>query len=213
MEKLGIEDFKSWPTVLTAARLAVTPLMYLSAKNNPRQAWKWGFFFGITDKVDGFLAKLEDVKEGSFLHRLTGWTGEDFRSHGFKRTEGGRMLDPVSDFAFGGAILAAAYKNGIIPRNLVKAEIAQRVSKGILTLGATALGVRLEVNNTGRYGEAATSFGNGFFYVAESIEDPGFKHDFRDFAGWLASGGLALATKAEIDYIKDFKTGLQERSQ
>ncbi len=186
----GIRDILTIPNAMTTARALAIPWLYKQVREDPGKNWWKAGVFALSDKGDGWLASQEDK-------------GESWAKLGFRRSEFGRIEDPVVDTAFGAAIMHAGMKAGAIPKKLGLVGLGQKVAKTAVSTYGTATGHELQVSYTGKLGEAMTVAGFGLRMGAEGIKQPILRRAAQLGSEALAWTGLGLSTTAAVGYARD----------
>ncbi len=150
------------PNLVSVVRLLAVPafLWLLLAEDNPAAAGILLLAVGVTDWVDGYLARVLD-----------------------QVSEVGKFLDPLADRLAVAAALIGGWIAGVVPALLAGALLLR---EGLVALGALTLGVAARAKLPVRYlGKLATFLLYGAipsFYLAAAGVAPGFF----EAAGWVA---------------------------
>lgn len=192
--KLTRQEVMTIPNALTAARLAASPLVARELHKDPK-SWPLAAAFAFSDNFDGILARLGDDRP-----RLARW--------GFRRSELGRKLDPVTDKVFTAEVLVAGMLNGTIPKWLAGASLAQKTIASAVTFCNEARNTELEVTKLGKYSEFATNLAIGSLFIAESLTDAEPRRQLRLAAGAL---GVIGVTGASLATYQCYRTGEQSQ--
>lgn len=181
-------DLLTVPNLLTAGRLAYSPKMAERLRNNPRKWWFPSAMFMASDIVDGKMARAGDKSPS--LEKL-----------GFRRSETGRKLDPITDKVVASQMMIAGMRSGVVPKPLGGAALAQKAAISAFTAHETAGGTEMHVTTLGKYSEFATNMGFGFLFAAEAINDESMKDRVRTVAATVGALGVAGAIAANIQYV------------
>lgn len=183
------KDNLTVPTAFTLARLALSPWQAKKLYRDPRGRWPKAAFFIATDVIDGKLAKLED-------------RFPQLARFGFRRSELGRKMDPVTDKIVISQLLVAGMLANVVPKSLGAAALTQKTAISLHVLSRTTRGEETHVTNFGRYSELVTNAGFGGFFVAESFDEPTQKQLIRGAATAIALSGIAGAIAADVGYSR-----------
>ena len=197
--KERLHDIVTVPNAMTTARAIAIPWLYKQIREDPGKNWWKAGVFAASDKLDGLVASQED--------KGPGWA-----KWGFRRSEFGRIEDPVVDTAFGAAMMHAGIKANAIPKRLGYVGIGQKIGKSMISGYGTATGHELHVSYTGKLGEAMTVTGFGLRMGAEGIKHPILQRAAQLGAEVLALTGVGLATVATTGYARDAELLPAERS-
>jgi phosphatidylglycerophosphate synthase len=178
-------DLITIPNVLTAARLAYSPKMAERLRTNPKKWWWPTALFMASDIIDGKMARAGDTSPA--LARL-----------GFRRSETGRKLDPITDKITASQMMIAGMRSGVIPKPLGGAALVQKAAISAFTAHETANGTEMHVTKLGKYTEFATNMGFGFLFAAEAIEDETLKSQVRTVAATVGALGVAGALASNV---------------
>lgn len=181
-------DIFTIPNALTAGRLIASPYIAKKLHDNPAKWWLPAGAFAASDIMDGFLARLGD--DHSNLAEV-----------GFRTSETGRKLDPVTDKIVISEFMGAGMHSGVIPKRLGAAALAQKALVSGVSLVAEAAGQDVHVTKLGKRSELATNVGLGALFIAESIEDQTTKQRVRAAGAVVAAAGITGALVATAQYI------------
>jgi cardiolipin synthase len=182
------EDVLTVPNALSVLRLAGTPLVAKRLHDDPEGTWPQAAAFLLSDNADGILARAGDKSET--LSNL-----------GFRTSEFGRQVDPVADVASTSAMLVAGMRNGVVPKWLGGAALAEKAFKSAHTVLATARGAELHVSKLGKRSAFATNVSIGMLFPGEQIENEEQKANYRKKWIALAAAGIVGSLVADIGYI------------
>lgn len=184
---LNKREILTIPNAVTFTRLAAMP--YLIKKMHDEPA-KWWFKTGVvmlSDRLDGALARLGD-------------NNERLEAMGFRRSEIGRQVDPVTDKLFGSALVIAGLHNRVVPKWLGAVSLVQKAAVSAQTARAKLNGIEVEVSEEGRRAEMAAEMGTGLLFAAESIENNSYRQLARIGAASMALAGIWMAHEAAKGY-------------
>lgn len=187
-EETTTDRMLTLPNVVTVVRLACLPLFLwlLFGRENRAAAATLLAFLGITDWIDGYLAR--------HLHQTS---------------ELGKVLDPVADrllFVVGaGGILI----DGSVPTWFAVVVLTREVIVGGATILLAALGAkRIDVTWFGKAGTFGLMVAFPLFLAAESTVSWA---DVADDLAWVAGiPGLALSLYAAVLYVPLARSALSE---
>lgn len=187
-EETTTDRLLTLPNVVTVVRLACLPLFLwlLFGRENRAAAATLLAFLGITDWIDGYLAR--------HLHQTS---------------ELGKVLDPVADrllFVVGaGGILI----DGSVPTWFAVVVLTREVIVGGATILLAALGAkRIDVTWFGKAGTFGLMVAFPLFLAAESTVSWA---DVADDLAWVAGiPGLALSLYAAVLYVPLARSALSE---
>ena len=208
MEEKPPLDIFTIPTLVTLGRLVISPFMAKRVSERPAETWKSTAAYVASDVLDGLLAKggewlAEKFKPLEFLPKI-----------GFRKSEFGRKMDPVTDKLVIPQIFWKGMKKDIIPKPLGYAALAQKAGVTAITLYGEARGTNPEVSDEGRHAELLTNLAVGFLFAAEGIEDPRTKKLARAGLTAAAAFGVNRAAKAAVGYAQVTRKQLaQQRAQ
>lgn len=177
------------PNLLTATRLALSPLVAKKLQEDPKRWWLRAGLFAASDVADGFLARTGD--KNPVLKRL-----------GFRTSEVGRKLDPVTDKITTSQLIVAGVKSEVVPKSLAAATLGQKAIVAGVSLMATSQDREIQVTKLGKYSEFMTNLGIGSLFIAESIDNPSAKSATRTAGAVMATAGIAAALVATADYAQ-----------
>lgn len=189
--ELSQQELQTIPNALVIARFIAAPLVAHELYEDPAEWWLKTAAFMATDNLDGFLAKLED--KSPLLAQL-----------GCRRTKFGAMADPIADRWTGAWMIGAGINNGVIPKRLGYAAIAQKAFSSTTGLIAHKKGHTIEVSKLGKRSEFATNLGLGMLFAAESVEDPLHQKQLQTVSKYIAAVGIAGATANTANYIHEY---------
>ncbi len=188
LETLKTLDAFTWPNAVTLGRLVLSPIVAKRLRNDPKGKWIEAGAFLFSDIIDGFMAKV--MGKSPLLSKL-----------GFRKSEFGKMIDPLTDKPVVGQLIKAGIDAEVVPKWLGYTSLAQKIGISAFSMSAGLHGAKIEVTDLGRHSELATNIGVGLLFPAESIEDPSLKRLARGSAMVLAVGGIAGALAANQDYV------------
>ncbi len=184
-----LRDITTIPNLLTAARLVYSPVMAKRLHDNPKKWWAPTAAFMLSDVVDGSLARSGD--RSPLLSML-----------GFRRSETGRRLDPITDKVVASQMIFAGMRSGVIPKPLGAASLIQKATISALVLGRAKERDEVAVTRLGKYTEFATNLGFGTLFAAECIENETWKNRVRTTAAFVGSLGVVGAVVANVEYLR-----------
>lgn len=202
-EKLAklFRDGKTIPNLITFGRLAVTPYVAYRYHRTPVKWAPWAGVIGVSDNVDGGLAKLGDKYPK--LHRF-----------GLRSSELGRKADPITDKIYNGSLLAVSFKNGVLDTPFLKgvaaASLMQKLAVGIQTYRHENAGIELSVRPMGRIFELLTNVGLGSVALAEKTEEEELRSTRKLVGGIIGAIGVAGACYETVQYYREGKQLLQQ---
>jgi cardiolipin synthase len=187
-EETTTDRLLTLPNVVTVVRLACLPLFLwlLFGRENRAAAATLLAFLGITDWIDGYLAR--------HLHQTS---------------ELGKVLDPVYDrllFVVGAGGLQI---DGSVPTWFAEEVLTREVIVGGATILLAALGAkRIDVTWFGKAGTFGLMVAFPLFLAAESTVSWA---DVADDLAWVAGiPGLALSLYAAVLYVPLARSALSE---
>lgn len=186
--KLSRRDLLTVPNGLTLARLVLTPWVVKRLHDDPH-TWPVAAAFASSDNLDGILARAGDNRP--HLARL-----------GFRTSEFGRKADPLTDKVFTAAVVGAGMHNGVIPKALGAASLAQKAAASAVTLWNESRGVEMAVSTIGKRSEFATNWAYGFLFIATSLS-PARRRVVRPVATAVGAAGVVGASYAAYSYWRD----------
>jgi phosphatidylglycerophosphate synthase len=181
------QELLTVPNALTASRLVATEQVATRLEEDPAKWWAPTAAFMFSDIADGTLARLGDKSDA--LARV-----------GLRRSEIGRMLDPVTDTYVGSRMVLAGMRTEVIPKSIALAALGQKALKTYHALQAARQGANIQVSKLGKRSEFATNLGLGSLFAAESIKDPSVKSKVRAVAMAVGLVGIAGAAIADRKY-------------
>jgi phosphatidylglycerophosphate synthase len=181
-------DLFTVPNGLTLTRLVMTPWVVRRLHRDP-STWPVAAAVAFSDNFDGILARAGDSRPQ--LARL-----------GFRTSEFGRKVDPLTDKVFTAAVVVAGIRNGVIPASLGVASLAQKVGVSVVTLRNESRGVELAVTRIGKRSEFATNMAYGLLFIATSLR-PTQRRVVRPVAIAIGAAGVAAASYAAYTYWRD----------
>lgn len=176
------------PNGLTLARLLLTPWVVRRLHDDPR-TWPTAAAFAVSDNFDGILARAGETRPR--LARL-----------GFRTSEFGRKLDPLTDKVFTAAVVAAGMHNGVVPLALGAASLAQKAAASAVTISNESHGIEMAVTRTGKRAEFATNVAFGLVFIATSLP-PQRRRIVRRTATAVGAAGVTAASYATYTYWRD----------
>jgi len=185
-------DIFTVPNAVTFGRLVLSPYMAKRLERDPKNNWLKACLFVSSDILDGFMAK----------------SGEEIpwlKAVGFRKSELGRLLDPVIDKPTTVQLLRAGWRNGVLPKPLTAVAISQKVAISAHALYQAHNGIEQQVSQLGRRTELLSNLGFGSLFAAESIEDERLKQHAREVATAVAVVGVAGAIIADVGYLRAAK--------
>ena len=183
------EELFTVPNGMTVGRLIISPIIAWKMYKSPAKTWPLAAAVALSDNIDGFFARFGDEHP-------------NLAQYGFRRSEFGRKADPLADKVFTAEILAAGMANGVIPKWLGTASLAQKGIISGLTIYNEANGIELEVTKLGKRTEFLTNIAIGSLFIAESIDDADLRTKVRTGAVALAVAGIFGASYASYNYAR-----------
>src|SRR5207248_11803505 len=120
----------------TLGRLVLTPWVVKRLHRDP-QTWPLTAVFAFSDYFDGILARA-------------GETRPHLARRGFRTSEFGRKVDPLTDKVFTAAVVGTGMHNGVIPVTLGAASLVQKAAASSVTVWNESRGVELAVTRIGK---------------------------------------------------------------
>lgn len=188
-EEIVRDGILTVPNVLSLLRLLALPFIYVHLTTGRlTSGLVIGFIFGMTDYVDGYVARRFD-----------------------QVTKFGKLLDPISDRFFIVVVSVALVVAGLIPWWALAAVLARDVL--ILVGGATLMGRGIDPPAVTRVGKAAT-FGLMWSFpafiiagIVGTVDEPNVGWQV---AAWLMFGSaLALYWLAGWQYFQTVRAQLR----
>ena len=192
---LSRQDVLTVPNGLTLTRLVLTPWVVRRLHRDP-QTWPVAAAFAFSDNFDGILARAGETRP-----RLA--------ALGFRTSEFGRKMDPLTDKVFTAAVVAAGVHNGVIPAALGAASLAQKAGASAITLRNESRGVELAVTRIGKRSEFATNMAYGALFIATSLR-PNQRRVVRPIAIAVGAAGVAAASYAAYTYWSDGRDAIRK---
>lgn len=185
------EEFFTVLNGVTAARTAYGLSLIPKVREDPGGNWKKVAITLAGDK-ESWLAKLGDLPK----------VGDTFKRLGFRKSEPGRLLDPIADKFVGYKTVRAGMDSGAIPTWLGTTVLAQKGMNASITMAGVARGREMSVTRVGQWGEAIADVGIVSHLAAERIEDPMKKTAAKIGAAVVTLTGMGMSTYAGIfDYL------------
>ncbi len=198
LETLKALDAFTIPNAVTIGRLMLSPFVAHKLRKDPENNWKKAGVLVLTDNLDGFLAKV--LGKSPQLRKL-----------GFRKSEFGRLIDPLTDKPVIAQMIKAGIDANVIPSWLGYTSLAQKTGIAAFAVSAGMKGANLEVTDQGRHSEFATNLGMGLLFPASEIEDPVLRSLARGSAIALAVGGIGGALAANMDYVGSARLQLAQQ--
>lgn len=186
--KLNRKDVATIPNAITAARLVASPFVAKKLRESPK-SWPVAALFAFSDNFDGILARLGD-------------NNPQLAALGFRRSEVGRKLDPLTDKLFTSEILVAGMLNKTIPKWLGGLSLTQKAVISGMTIYHESQGIELAVTQLGRHSEMATNIGFGTLLIAGGLEAGKSRERLYAAGITIAAVGIAAAAYAAYDYAR-----------
>lgn len=181
------EQVATVPNLITAGRLAMSPLVAKRLHDDPEGTWTQAAAFLASDNIDGIFARLGDHSD--MLESL-----------GFRKSELGRLGDPVTDVVVTSEMLVAGMKNGVIPKGLGGLALAQKALKSYHAVAGNLKGAEVHVSTLGKRSEFLTNVSIGLLFPGEGIENAEQRRNYRQKCITGALIGIAGAFIADQRY-------------